>query len=311
MDLRSHSTFDRAEWAALRYSVPLLLGETELAALRGANEPMSIAEVEEVYLPLVRLINLHVAAARRLASVTDAFVGRPAHKRPYVIAVAGSVAVGKSTVARLLRMLLSQWPDHPRVDLVTTDGFLWPSETLLGRGLMQRKGFPESYDVRRMIDFLADVCFTGSGAAPVYSHLQYDIVPGVFETIDQPDIMIFEGLNVLQIGDGVARGRSPVFTAADFFDLSIYVDAAPEHIEQWYIDRFLLLQQTRMQDPTSYFHHLANADPASVRAFATTLWRQVNLPNLIENIEPTRARADVVIHKRADHTADRLLLRRI
>lgn len=311
MHLRSHTTFTRSEWAALRSSVPMLLSEQELAALCGANELMSIAEVEDVYLPLVRLINLHVTAARRLAGVTDAFVGRPAHKRPYVIAIAGSVAVGKSTVARLLQRLLSQWPDHPQVDLVTTDGFLWPAATLQERGLMQRKGFPESYDMRRMIDFLADVRFTGVGAAPVYSHLLYDRVHDAFQAIDQPDILIFEGLNVLQIGDGIAHGSTPVFTAADFFDLSIYVDAAPEHIERWYIDRFLLLQNTRMQDPASYFHHLAKADVETVQAFATTLWREVNLPNLIENIEPTRSRADVVIHKAYDHTTDRLLLRRI
>lgn len=311
MHLRSHTTFTRSEWAALRSSVPMLLSEQELAALCGANEPMSIAEVEEVYLPLVRLINLHVTAARGLAGVTDAFVGRPAHKRPFVIAIAGSVAVGKSIVARLLQTLLSQWPDHPHVDLVTTDGFLWPAATLQDRGLMQRKGFPESYDMRRMINFLADVRFTGSGAAPVYSHVLYDRVQDAFQAIDQPDILIFEGLNVLQIGDGIPHGSTPIFTAADFFDLSIYVDAAPEHIERWYLDRFLLLQNTRMQDPTSYFHHLAKADVETVQAFATTLWRQVNLPNLIENIEPTRSRADVVIHKAYDHTTDRLLLRRI
>lgn len=311
MDLRSHSTFTRTEWAALRSSVPMLLDERELAALCGANEPMSIAEVEDVYLPLVRLINLHVTAARGLAGVTDAFVGRPAHKRPYVIAIAGSVAVGKSTVARLLQSLLSQWPDHPRVDLVTTDGFLWPAATLQERGLMQRKGFPESYDMRSMIAFLADVRFTGRGTAPVYSHLLYDTVQDAFQTIDQPDILIFEGLNVLQIGDGIPHGGNPVFTAADFFDLSIYVDAAPEHIERWYLERFLLLQKTRMQDPASHFHHLAKADAETLQAFAMALWHQVNLPNLIENIAPTRSRADVVIHKRDDHTTDRVLLRRI
>lgn len=310
MDLRSYSSFDRASWSRLRSSVPLLLGEEELAALRGANEPMSISEVEEIYLPLVRLINLHVIAARNLATVTDEFVGRPPHKRPYVIAIAGSVAVGKSTIARLLKLLLSRWPDHPRVDLVTTDGFLWPTAKLIEDDLMSRKGFPESYDVRTMIDFLSDVRSTGSGRAPVYSHLTYDIVAGAFDEVDQPDILIFEGLNVLQIGDGLGRRNGPVFTAADFFDLSIYIDAEPDAIERWYVDRFIVLQQTRMQDPASYFHHLASASHEEVVGYARRLWRNINLPNLIENILPTRLRADVVIHKNVDHSSDRLWLRR-
>jgi type I pantothenate kinase len=311
MEVNSHSTFTRESWSRLRASVPMLLDEADLAALRGTNEPMSIAEVEDVYLPLVRLINLHVSAARALATVTDDFVGRPPKQRPYVIAIAGSVGVGKSTVARLLQALLARWPDHPNVELVTTDGFLWPSAKLLEDGLMQRKGFPESYDVRRMIEFLAEVRASGEAQSPVYSHQSYDIVPGVFETIDHPDILIFEGLNVLQIGDGVSRGRAPVFTAADFFDLSIYLDAEPEDVERWYVDRFLVLQQTRMQDPDSYFHHLADAPHDAIVAFAKRLWREVNLPNLIENILPTRLRADVVVHKRGDHAADQLMLRRI
>jgi type I pantothenate kinase len=311
MDVQSHSRFSRAAWSALRSSVPMTLDETELQSLRGTNEPMSLAEVEDIYLPLVRLINLHVAAARQLAQVTDAFVGRPPAHRPYVIAIAGSVAVGKSTIARVLRTLLSRWPDHPRVDLVTTDGFLWPTATLIEQGLMSRKGFPESYDVRRMIEFLAEVRSQGEAQAPVYSHQSYDIVPGAFDHVDHPDILIFEGLNVLQIGDGVLRGRAPVYTAADFFDLSIYVDAAPGDVERWYLDRFTVLQQTRMQDPASYFHHLADRSTEEVSAFARRLWREVNLPNLLENIAPTRLRADVVIHKSADHSTDELLLRRI
>lgn len=311
MDVESHSRFTRAAWSALRSAVPMTLDEAQLDRLRGTNEPMSLTEVEDIYLPLVRLINLHVGAARGLAQVTDAFVGRPPAKRPYVIAIAGSVAVGKSTVARLLRTLLSQWPEHPRVDLITTDGFLWPTETLMQAGLMSRKGFPESYDVRRMIEFLAEVRSRGEGRAPVYSHQSYDIVPGAFDAVEHPDILIFEGLNVLQIGDGVQRARAPVYTAADFFDLSIYIDAAPQDVERWYLDRFMVLQRTRMQDPASYFHHLADRPLEEVRAFAKRLWREVNLPNLLENIAPTRLRADVVIHKSADHSTDELLLRRI
>jgi type I pantothenate kinase len=311
MRLEGYSCFDRENWSRLRFSVPLMLGERELAALRGTNEPMSIQEVEEIYLPLVRLLNLHVVAARGLAAVTDEFVGRPPQKRPYVIAIAGSVAVGKSTIARLLQLLLSRWPDHPKVDLITTDGFLWPSARLLEEGLMQRKGFPESYDVRRMIDFLAAVRSHGRGESPVYSHVSYDIVPGETAVVEQPDILIFEGLNVLQIGDRVSRGSAPVFTAADFFDFSIYIDADADHIAKWYIDRFLILQKTRMQDPASYFHHLADATHAETLSFAEHLWESVNLPNLTENIMPTRSRADIIIHKGADHSTDRLLLRRI
>lgn len=311
MDLSGFAIFSREEWSRLRSSVPMTLGETQLAALRGTNEPMSIAEVEAIYLPLVRLINLHVAAAKRLAEVTDEFIGRPPVHRPCVIAIAGSVAVGKSTVARLLRTLLSQWSDHPRVDLVTTDGFLWPREKLLADGLMQRKGFPESYDVKRMIDFLGHVRSAGTGSAPVYSHQSYDIVPGAFDQVDHPDILIFEGLNVLQIGEGVSRGLAPVFTAADFFDLSLYIDAEAENIERWYVDRFLVLQETRMQDPGNYFHHLAAVSRAEAQAYAEKLWREINLPNLMENILPTRMRADVVLHKGRDHDADSLWLRRV
>lgn len=310
MERNDYTIFTREEWSRLRANVPMTLDEPELAALRGANEPMSLVEVEAIYLPLVRLINLHVVAARGLATVTDEFIGRRPVRRPYVIAIAGSVAVGKSTVARLLQLLLSRWPDHPRVELVTTDGFLWPREKLLGSGLMDRKGFPESYDLRMMIDFLAGVRSTGEGQAPVYSHQSYDVVPGLVKQIDHPDIMIFEGLNVLQIGDGVSRPHAPVFTAADFFDLSLYVDAEPSDIERWYVDRFLLLQQTRMQDPDNYFYHLANASREEAEAYAKGVWRDVNLPNLIDNIAPTKHRANVVLHKDRLHAADNILLRR-
>ncbi|MBV9840117.1 MAG: type I pantothenate kinase [Sphingomonadaceae bacterium] len=304
----SHSIFTRDEWTRLRSSVPLLLDEAELRRLRGANEPMPLGEVADIFLPLTRLINLHFDAAKRTARVADDFLGRPAERRPYVLAIAGSVAVGKSTIARVLQALLSRWPDHPRVDLITSDGFLYPKAQLLAGDLMKRKGFPESYDIRSMIRFLADIRETGRATSPVYSHEAYDIVPGGELVVDQPDILIFEGLNVLQIGSGARP--APAYTASDFFDLSIYVDAEVEDVRSWYLERFLLLQRTAFQRSESYFHHLASASEAEARAYAEELWATINLRNLIENILPSRQRADVVIHKQADHSADRLSLRR-
>ena len=310
METTSHSAFTRAEWARLRSSVPMPLVESDLEALRATGEPLSLAEVEEVFLPLTRLINLHVNATRTMARVADDFVGRPAARRPYVVAVAGSVAVGKSTVARLLRTLLSLWPDHPRVDLVATDGFIYPTKELQARGLMQRKGYPESYDVRRMIRFLSDIRTAGEASLPVYSHQAYDALPDVLQTVSHPDILIFEGLNVLQLGSAAEGKPTPTHTATDFFDLTIYVDAEPTDIEQWYIRRFMLLKATAFQNPASYFHHLAAISDDEAQAFAIKLWQTINLPNLQENILPTRPRADVVVHKRADHAADQVLLRR-
>ena len=306
----SHTHFSRAAWARLRSAVPLTLDEDDLLRLRGANEPTSLKEVENVYLPLTRLINLHVNAAQGLARVTDDFLGRPPAKRPYIVAIAGSVAVGKSTTARLLRALLSRWPDTPRVDLVTTDGFLHPNMVLEERGLAERKGFPESYDVRRMIEFLAEVRSTGRGEAPIYSHHIYDVIPGQMERIDAPDILIFEGLNVLQIGLGADVVRAP-FTASDFFDLSIYIDADPGDIARWYEERFLLLRATAFQDPEAFFHELAVLPEGEAIAIARRIWRDVNQANLIENILPTRPRADVILHKGADHLVESLWLRRL
>lgn len=311
MDNESHSVFSRAEWSRLRSSVPMMLNEAEVEALRGANEPTSMVEVEEVFLPLTRLINLHVAASRGLARVTDDFVGRPSWPRPYVVAIAGSVAVGKSTVARLLRALLSRWPDHPKVDLVTTDGFLFPTRELKARGLMERKGFPESYDVKRMIAFLSDVRDRGRAVSPVYSHQAYDILPDEEHVVDRPDILIFEGLNVLQLGAGVERAHAPVFTASDFFDISIYIDADQQNIERWYLERFLLLQRTAFQNPASYFHHMAHVPLDRASDFAMELWKRINGPNLRDNILPSRSRADVIVHKQADHGVDWLKLRRL
>ena len=306
----SHTHFTRAEWAKLRFSVPMTLDEEDVTRLRGANEPTSLEEVEEVYLPLTRLINLHVRAAQGLAHVTDEFLSRPPIKRPYVVAIAGSVAVGKSTTARLLRALLSRWPAHPKVDLVTTDGFLYSNAELGARGLMERKGFPESYDVRRMIQFLADIRSTGKASAPTYSHHVYDVIPGGDVLIESPDILIFEGLNVLQLGSGPGAPKAP-FTASDFFDLSIYIDGSPDDIARWYEERFMLLRATAFQDPSAFFHRLAVLPEDEARSIARRIWRDVNELNLVENILPSRPRADVIIRKGTDHRVDGLWMRKL
>jgi len=302
---RSYLVFERARWAALRANTPLSLADADLAALRGLNETTSLAEVEEVYLPLSRLLNLHVQAARGLAAVQDAFLNRPVTRPPYIIGIAGSVAVGKSTFARVLQAVLSRWPDHPRVELVTTDGFLYPTQILEARGLMRRKGFPESYDLRRMISFLGALkAGTAEVLAPVYSHLEYDIMPGEWQSVRQPDIVIFEGLNVLQHPGATA------VTASDFFDFSVYVDAAEQDIEAWYIERFMLLQQTAFAKSASYFHHYAFLPPTQAQEVARGIWREVNLANLRENIAPTRRRARLILRKSSDHVVEEVWLRR-
>jgi len=296
--------FERAEWAALRSSTPLTLSDDDLVALRGVNEPMALREVADIYLPLTRLLNLHFAAARNLSRVKDAFLGRPAVTSPYVVAIAGSVAVGKSTFARVLAALLARWPDHPRVELVTTDGFLYPNRELERRDLMGRKGFPESYDMRRMLAFLADVkSGTAEADAPVYSHLTYDIVPDQQQTVRRPDILVFEGLNVLQ-----ATSTTSV-VVSDFFDFGIYLDGDEADIEAWYIQRFLTLQKTAFQKPTSYFHHYKDLPEAEAREVASGIWSRINRKNLQENILPTRQRADLVLRKRSDHTVGEVWLR--
>jgi len=300
-----HMTFGRHEWSMLRASTPLTLSATDLDALHSNNQVVLLSEVSEVYLPLSRLLNLHVAAARTLARVKDAFLGRPAGRAPYVIGVAGSVAVGKSTFARVLRALMARWPDHPRVELVTTDGFLLPNQILEARGLMSRKGFPESYDLRRMIRFLADVKGgVAEVAAPVYSHQGYDIVPGGMQVVARPDVLIFEGLNVLQTAPSAV-------VASDFFDFSVYVDAEEADIEAWYIDRFLLLQRTAFQQPTSFFHRYRDLAEPEARRIAHDIWTRINLANLRENILPTRERARLVVRKQPDHSVTEVWLRQM
>lgn len=304
-----YTDFDRQQWKSLRANTPLLLDESELASLRGINEQVSLREVEDIYVPLSRLLNLHVAAVRHLHQARREFMGGLVpEKVPYVLGIAGSVAVGKSTFSRILRACLEQWPEHARVDLITTDGFLHPNRILEQRGMMNRKGFPESYDQRRLLQFLADLkAGVRHVSTPVYSHLRYDIVPGEENVINQPDILILEGLNVLQPA-GAARDASRVFVS-DFFDFSIYLDAEEETIEAWYVARFLKLRETVFRQPDSYFHKFATLSDQEAIQTAKSIWRQINLANLHENILPTRERAHVILEKAPDHLMRRVRLR--
>jgi type I pantothenate kinase len=293
------------QWAQLRATTPLTVDEGELASLRGRLDPrLELGEVERVYLPLSRLLRLHVVSSQDLAEATDAFLGRPARRPPFVIGVAGSVAVGKSTTARLLQVLLSRWPTAPKVDLVTTDGFLLANAELARRGLTARKGFPESYDVRRLLRFLAEVkAGAAEVTAPVYSHVLYDIVPDREQTLCRPDIVVVEGLNIL------STSVSADVVVSDFFDFTIYVDAEEADIEAWYVERFLGLRATVFQDPTSYFHRYATLGQDEAVATARHLWSAVNAVNLRENILPTRERAHLILEKGSGHRVRRLRLR--
>lgn len=298
---------DRADWAELAPSMPSPLRETEIVQLRGLGEPLDLREVAEVYLPLSRLLNLYVGGTKALHSVTSEFLRERMEPTPFVIGVAGSVAVGKSTIARLLRELLARWEHTPRVELVTTDGFLFPNAELERRGLMTRKGFPESYDRRALLRFVSEV---KAGApevrAPFYSHLAYDIVPDAQVTVRRPDVLILEGLNVLQ-----PPGPGHRLAVSDLFDFSIYVDARTSDIARWYEERFLKLQRGAFSNPRSYFHRYASLTETEARQRASEIWRTINEPNLLQNIRPTRSRASLVLRKGADHTVSSVLLRKL
>ena len=303
--------YSRDEWAALRADTPMPLSEAELENLSGLTERVSIQEVVEIYLPLSRLLNLYVEALQKLHGATTGFLRKGDGKMPFIIGLAGSVAVGKSTTGRVLQALLARWPSHPRVELVPTDGFLFPNAVLEERGLMTRKGFPESYDLTRLLNFLAEV---KSGRerieAPVYSHLVYDVLPNQAILIERPDIVIVEGLNVLQPAKLPKDGAAIPFVS-DFFDFSIYIDAADQLIESWYVERFLRLRQTAFRDPASYFHRFATLSEEEARAIGLSLWRTINLVNLTENILPTRQRADLILRKGQDHAVETVSLRKL
>jgi type I pantothenate kinase len=303
--------FGREEWARLRADTPMTLKESELEQLSGLIEELSVDEVEQIYLPMSRLLNLYVAASQQLHQVSSKFLGRTDGKVPFIIGVSGSVAVGKSTTARVLKALLARWPDHPRVDQITTDGFLLPNAELERRNIMDRKGFPESFDTASLLNFLAAV---KSGMrrveAPVYSHFHYDILPDQKTVIETPDILIVEGLNVLQPAR-MPRGGEAIPFVSDFFDFSIYLDAEPAVIEEWYVTRFMRLRTTAFRDPAAYFHQYAGLSPEAARSRALEIWRSINLKNLEENILPTRQRARLILRKEADHHVASVALRKL
>lgn len=307
-----YQTFSRKDWARLRLDTPMTLVPREVAELRGQIDELSIEEVEEIYLPLSRLLNLHVAASQELHAVSAKFLGRKEVRVPFILGIAGSVAVGKSTTARVLRALLARWPDHPRVDLITTDGFLLPNDELERRGLMNRKGFPESFATGQLLSFLTRVKSGVTRAeAPVYSHFHYDIVPGLKSIVSRPDILIVEGLNVLQPPRAPRPGDDLKPFVSDFFDFSIYIDADVKIIEEWYVARFLKLRATAFRDPKAYFHRYAGLSEQEATERALEIWRTVNLKNLEENILPTRPRARLILQKGHRHSVEKVMLRRL
>ena len=318
MDIRApeqqynpYRIFSREQWARLRDDAPMTLGADEIARLRSMHDRLDLSEVEEIYLPLSRLLSIYVDAMQRLFVAQRRFLGIEDRKMPYIIGVAGSVAVGKSTTARVLQALLARWSPRPKVDLVTTDGFLFPNSVLERQGLMQKKGFPESYDLPTLLAFLSDIkAGRRPVRAPVYSHLIYDIIPNEFIEVDRPDILIVEGVNVLQTGR-LPRDGKAVPVVSDFFDFSVYIDAEEAVLREWYIRRFLALRDTAFHDPRSYFHRYAPLSDEEATATALAIWERTNLANLEENILPTRPRATLILKKGADHVVETVALRRL
>ena len=312
-ELSPYRSFTRDEWAALREGEPMVLEMDEVDRLRSLNDRLSMEEVEAIYLPLSRLLSMYVEATQGLFEATKRFLGSNGAKVPFVIGVAGSVAVGKSTTSRVLQALLSRWPNTPKVDLITTDGFLLPNAVLEAEKLMNRKGFPESYDVKALLAFLSQVKAGREHVeAPVYSHLTYDVIPGETVSVDRPDILIVEGLNVLQ-----ARQPSPseadrsVPFVSDFFDFSVYIDADEATLALWYVQRFMRLRETAFKDPKSYFHRYSKLTDEEAEAVAMHIWNGINLPNLRDNVRPTRARADLILTKGERHAIERVDLRKV
>lgn len=304
--------FTRQAWCNFRQDAPLTLTETDLDKLHGQTEVVSLTEVEEIYLPLSRLLSFYVTARQGLHQATSRFLDKPEPKVPFVIGVAGSVAVGKSITSRVLKALLSRWPHHPRVEVITTDGFLYPTAELEKQGLMQRKGFPESYDLQHLLQVLFEI---KSGKhdikIPIYSHQHYDIMPDKFDIIDQPDIVILEGLNILQTGSNKKNNQPSRIFVSDFLDFSLFVDAKIDVIKQWYVDRVVSFWGSAFQDPNAYFHYLVKMNEKEVREFAGRIWEEINGVNLLENILPFKNRAQLILEKAADHSVEAVCLRKL